>query len=197
MSEANNDVMNWIKSHPGDPLVVALRALSGSNNTAHGEAFLRLVEIIAERAGMPEFCTSAEERATEAAIHDWFGSCEMIAGEDAWIMLLCTIRYSMGRMTYMTSLCTDLYLRYRKHLEPCQRAQIWEEVETEVRRAESRGGLLGHACDHQAWRQLLDIIARETPQVNVIVRDADDGAKLELKRPEDQGGSDAQATQAE
>ena len=68
-----------------------------------------------------------------------------------WIMLLSTIRYSMGRRTYMTSLAPELVGRYKKALTDDQLKQIKEEVEKEIKMTESMGKTLGDECDHISW----------------------------------------------
>jgi hypothetical protein len=51
---------------------------------------------------------------------------------DAWTLLIATVRYSLGRQTYMTWLAPELVLRYADALLPSQLEQIAEEIETEV-----------------------------------------------------------------
>jgi hypothetical protein len=71
--------------------------------------------------------------------------------EDLFTLLLCTVRYSMGRCTYMSSLAPDLVLRYGKQLERRHLVQIADEIEKELQYAEATGTTLGHRCDHDSW----------------------------------------------
>lgn len=85
----------------------------------------------------------------------------MVSGGDLWVMLSATIRYSLGRSTYMSALCTDLYSRYRWVLSREQRKQLAEEVRRELERAEQASFLVGHQCDHDAWRAFVAMIDAE------------------------------------
>lgn len=49
--------------------------------------------------------------------------------EDLWVMLLSTIRYSLGRQTYMTSLAPELVLKYSYHLTVDQLVQVAREIQ--------------------------------------------------------------------
>lgn len=70
---------------------------------------------------------------------------------DLWVLLLSTIRYSMGRATYMPGLCRDMLNRYHGALTSAQLNQIAEEVRSELRLHERLGHKLGHDCDHKTW----------------------------------------------
>lgn len=80
---------------------------------------------------------------------------------DLWTMLLCTVRYSMGRMTYMPSTCVGLYQRYGKALCSRERGQLLKEIQAELDRAHNRGALLGHATDDESWTLLTAQIAAD------------------------------------
>jgi hypothetical protein len=73
-----------------------------------------------------------------------------------WFMLLSTVRYSLHRCSAAPSFAAELVLQYRPHLADEQVQQIREEIETELRLAERRGQLVGHACDHETWRRLAE-----------------------------------------
>lgn len=49
--------------------------------------------------------------------------------EDLWVMLLSTIRYSLGRQTYMTSFAPELVLKYSYHLTVNQLLQVAREIQ--------------------------------------------------------------------
>lgn len=72
---------------------------------------------------------------------------------DLWVMLLSTVRYSMGRQTYMSSLAWELVSQYEAALTKEQLQQIINEIELELKRCESVGSTLGAACDHASWKQ--------------------------------------------
>ena len=81
--------------------------------------------------------------------------------EDMWVLLLDTVRYSMGRMTYMSSLAPELVIKYNDYLSLWQLKQIKEEVENEiawhVKDEETENfkktgiGRLGHHHDYLNW----------------------------------------------
>lgn len=57
--------------------------------------------------------------------------------ETLWVMLLSTIRYSIGRYTYMPSVCLEYIKEHGKHLEKFQLLQIESEILRELEREES------------------------------------------------------------
>ena len=81
---------------------------------------------------------------------------------DLWTLLLCTVRYSMGRSTYMSSYAPEMVLRYRAALSAEQLAQVRDEVLTELRLCEARGRTLGDGCDHTSWQRFTDALAVPT-----------------------------------
>ena len=81
--------------------------------------------------------------------------------DDIWLFLICTIRYSMGRRSYMPSVCYDLYHQYKKYLTSHQREQIAKEVDREIVMCEDRGLMLGDRCDNENWTKLVNDIRAE------------------------------------
>ena len=82
-------------------------------------------------------------------------------GNDMWIMLMSTVRYAMGRRTYMTGLAPELVLKYKGYLIDSQVEQIRDEVLRELnihRNMEKDGvhGWLGDDCDVESWQNLLN-----------------------------------------
>jgi len=77
--------------------------------------------------------------------------------KDMWVLLLSTVRYSMGRMTYMSSLAPELVFRYKDYLNEYQLKQIKEEVEKELechnvmKKEKIQEDWLGHECDVNSW----------------------------------------------
>lgn len=78
-----------------------------------------------------------------------------VDSDHLWSMLLCYVRYAMGRMSTAPSTALDLLRQYAPHLRPEQRAQILAEVRQELRIAEDGGKHLGMACDHRTWREVV------------------------------------------
>lgn len=77
---------------------------------------------------------------------------------DMWILLMSTIRYSMGRRTYMSSLAGELVVKYKNYLTKQQLIQIMEEIRKELRLVEIVGCYLGSQIDHEAWKITADAI---------------------------------------
>lgn len=72
---------------------------------------------------------------------------------DFWSMLLSTIRYSMGRQTYMPSTCISMCKDYGKYLNTDQKKQIIREIKRELELYESMKKTLGAECDHRTWTE--------------------------------------------
>ena len=76
-----------------------------------------------------------------------------------WTLLLCTVRYAMGRQTGVVSE-TCRYVRcYHEHLESWQVAQIAREIREEIERARRiYNTTLGAQCDHEDWIKLAEFL---------------------------------------
>lgn len=81
---------------------------------------------------------------------------------DLWVLLLCSLRYAMGRASYVTGEVANLVWRYRNHLTQPQRAQIAGEIRTAVREAHNGGGFLGMKMDEAEWVRLADRLEGES-----------------------------------
>lgn len=75
--------------------------------------------------------------------------------EDAWIFILSTLRYAMGRRSYMPSLSRELFHKYKHLLTKYQVDQIYTEVATEIERCERLNTTLGGSWDHEGWKQFM------------------------------------------
>lgn len=74
---------------------------------------------------------------------------------DLWIMVLNYVRYAMGRMSTAPSTAADFVRTYWAAFRPDERAQIRDEIRTEIERYARNGQTLGHDCDHRIWVNLL------------------------------------------
>ncbi len=81
-----------------------------------------------------------------------------VAHNDLWVMLLGTVRYSMGRSTYMTAYSVELVERYNRALTNGQLAQLAQEIEKELKTAEDAGRTLGMEMDHTGWREGVNLL---------------------------------------
>lgn len=84
-----------------------------------------------------------------------------VADGDIWPLLLCTIRYAMGRSSYIVGDACDYYRRYRARLTAYQRKQIGREIAEAIALEERLGRVLGHDMDHREWKRLADEIAAQ------------------------------------
>src|SRR4051794_25946442 len=67
-------------------------------------------------------------------------------------LLLCSFRYSLGRMTYITSDCADWLTRYWQLMPPAWQKQIHDDIRKAIEQ-----GCAGHDCDVASWRRVLDL----------------------------------------
>jgi len=81
-----------------------------------------------------------------------------ITGQDAWTLLLCSIRYAMGRQTYMPSLVCSLVRKYAQVLTSEQLRQVQHEIREEAMRAHAHGQHIGADFDENGWLQLVNWI---------------------------------------
>lgn len=83
-------------------------------------------------------------------------SRQIYAGQ-MWIMLLSTLRYAMGRKSYVTGLAAELVTEHFDMLTEAQRRQIVDEIRQELSIAQSvQGGWLGDEADHAMWKRTAD-----------------------------------------
>ncbi len=68
--------------------------------------------------------------------------------EDLWVLILSTIRYSLGRSTYMTSYSLDLLFKYSKALSKSQLIQVEKEIIKEILRFRRTKRKIS---DHKIW----------------------------------------------
>lgn len=54
----------------------------------------------------------------------------VVPNEDLWVLLVSTVRYALGRQSYMPSLARDLVLKYRNNLTSKEIYQISSEIST-------------------------------------------------------------------
>jgi hypothetical protein len=74
---------------------------------------------------------------------------------DAWMLLLSTVRYAFGRMSYITGAAADLVVKYEVYLTEAQLQQILEEIDEEIDRYRRMESTLP---DEDTWFQNRDTI---------------------------------------
>ncbi len=75
--------------------------------------------------------------------------------EDVFTMLVGSVRYAMGRQTYIVKDTCDMVRRYRRHIPEEQVMIIIRDVQREVEMVERQGGTLGADFDHAEWKKLV------------------------------------------
>lgn len=90
--------------------------------------------------------TAAEQASTEVKV----------PAQDLWVMLMSTIRYAMGRRSYMPSLSIEFVERYRSYLTDQQFKQLLDEVRSEIARYEAFNSRLGDVIDHETWKNFVE-----------------------------------------
>ena len=78
-----------------------------------------------------------------------------VHSEDLWHLLICTLRYSMGRRTYMPSYTCEMIKRYAPHLSKEYVKKIYKELKDELERYEADNETMGDKFDHEMWRNFL------------------------------------------
>ena len=74
-------------------------------------------------------------------------------------MLLCAFRYSLGRMTYITSECVGWLQTHWDCLPTGWQVQIHDDIRSAIGR-----DMAGHACDVEGWKKVLLLpIRKEQP----------------------------------
>ena len=78
-----------------------------------------------------------------------------VSKDNLGALLVCSVRYAMGRQSYMVGLICDLV---RKHIGAVDKNTIntiSRDISTELERCERSGELLGAQMDHDEWSRLL------------------------------------------
>ena len=67
-------------------------------------------------------------------------------------MLLCSFRYSLGRMTYIVGECVEWLTLYWHIMPENWRAQIHNDIRKAIEQ-----NAAGMACDIEQWKRVLDL----------------------------------------
>ena len=79
-----------------------------------------------------------------------------ISNETLANLLLCSFRYSLGRMTYVTGSCREWLETYWQLLPHGWQEQIHRDIDHAIER-----GAAGHACDVEQWRKVRALPVKE------------------------------------
>ena len=88
----------------------------------------------------------------------------MSIATDQWtgFMLLCAMRYCMGRQSYSVAVCTDYLKGHWQEIDPKTRATMRRDLADELEAASRGGAFLGANFYDREWRSLLTFMD-ETP----------------------------------
>lgn len=73
--------------------------------------------------------------------------------QELFDLLLCAVRYSLGRQTYMPFRVQELVLKYATRLKREHVTKLNTEVKRDLDRHEALGLAAGSASDHEGWRE--------------------------------------------
>lgn len=86
-----------------------------------------------------------------------------------YLLLISSVRYSLGRQTYMVSEVVNLVLTSRNCLTTSQLSQIQREVSKEIEIATASHKFLGMEMDHKNWLRMVNEI-HNTIQERTMMR---------------------------
>ena len=73
-------------------------------------------------------------------------------------ILICAVRYALGRMSYMVGVvCEYVYFKRKTLSNECINIII-RDIEEEKERHHKAGQLLGMECDERTWIRLLEVL---------------------------------------
>ena len=77
-----------------------------------------------------------------------------VKDDDLGLMLACTVRYAMGRRSYIVGTAADFVRTYQAALRKDQIAQLGREVREKLAWYESDGHPMGDDVDHRRWQRI-------------------------------------------
>ena len=82
-------------------------------------------------------------------------------------ILICAVRYALGRMSYIiTVVCDYVYFKRKTLSRECINIII-RDIEEEMERYHSSGELLGMECDERTWSRLLETLKMERDDTRI------------------------------
>lgn len=84
-----------------------------------------------------------------------------VARDHLFSMLTSSVRYALGRSSYITSLTCGMVTAYAKHLHQHEVEVIVRDICTELDWAVRKNKHLGMRCDHNDWKFLLNWLCTE------------------------------------
>lgn len=78
---------------------------------------------------------------------------------ELFLLLSCTVRYALGRKSYIVGWVADTVKAYAHFLNVHEIATIKADIEHAIRQADNTGTNVGMPMDHQEWEQLDKFLA--------------------------------------
>lgn len=78
-----------------------------------------------------------------------------LSADDLGLLLVCSLRYAMGRRSYITALIAEKIEAHFSNLSASDRVVILRDLRQSLQHAEGAGRMLGDAMDDKVWRDLL------------------------------------------
>jgi hypothetical protein len=76
-------------------------------------------------------------------------------------ILICAVRYALGRMSYMVSVvCGYVAIKHRELSQECI-AIIVRDIEEEIEMCHKIGRTCGMECDEREWLRLLETLKKK------------------------------------
>ena len=88
-----------------------------------------------------------------------------------WTMIVSTVRYALGRRSYIVAETADIVRTYFPLFTVAQVEQLTKEIKEALKLAEGRGEHLGMAMDHDTWTSLVKDLQpiQRTPTGTILV----------------------------
>lgn len=84
-----------------------------------------------------------------------------VARDHLFSLLVSSVRYALGRSSYVTSLTCGMVTAYAKHLRTHEIEVIIRDIAAELDVAVRKDKHLGMRCDHNDWKFLLNWLCTE------------------------------------
>lgn len=76
-------------------------------------------------------------------------------------ILICAVRYALGRMSYMVNIVCEYVASKRAELSDQCINIIIRDIEEEIEMCHKVGRTCGMACDERTWEVLLEVLGEE------------------------------------
>lgn len=80
---------------------------------------------------------------------------------DDELILVCAVRYALGRMSYMVSVVCEYVASKHRELSPGCLNIIIRDIEEEIEMCHKIGRTCGMECDEREWLRLLETLKKK------------------------------------